>query len=119
VVSYAQKEKIQQIDVIWFDQLNIPRYAFEVEESTSIVSGLDRFKYLLEIHHDLAQHLFIIAPKSRRKKLQETFTTSTYVGHPLYMENKVRFVFKEDLINFYDKHVNQDFAEMDLRVLSN
>lgn len=116
-ISKKQKDKIQQIDVIWFDKTHHPRYAFEIEESTSIVSGLDRFKYLLEHDDQIANHLFIVAPKSRERKLIDVFTESTYVGHPLYMENKVKFIFNENLIKFYDEHLDDDFNETDLKVL--
>lgn len=115
----ANQEKIQQIDVIWFDNNCIPRYAFEVEESTSILSGLERFKHLLDEKHDISKNLFIVCPKSRRKKLADVFKTSTYIGHPLYMENKVKFIFKEDLKYFYDKNVNSDFKEIDLKSIYN
>ena len=111
------KEKIEQIDIIWVDKLGTPRYAFEIEESTSIVSGLDRFKNLLEVNHSIANNLCIVAPKSRKRKLEQVFYNSTYVGAPLYMENKVAFTFKEDLISFYEKHIGKDFDERDLKMI--
>jgi hypothetical protein len=116
-VSDSQKNKIQQIDIIWIDKLGFPRYAFEVEESTTIVSGFERFKNLLEIQHDIAQRLFIVTPKSREKKLNDVFKNSTYIGHPIYLENKVSFIFKENLIKFYDEHTDKSFTENDLKTL--
>lgn len=115
----TQKNKIQQIDVIWIDKLGFPRYAFEVEESTSILSGFERFKNLLEVQHDIAQKLFIVAPKSRSKKLNDVFKNSIYVGYPVHLENKVQYIFKEDLIKFYDTHIDKDFAESDLKLMFN
>lgn len=112
-----QKEKIEQIDVIWFDALGFPRYAFEVEESTSIDSGIDRFKYILQVHSDIARHLFIVAPRSRRRKIEKVFGDGPNIGHPLFMENKVYFIFKETLVSFYDSHVSADFKESDLKVI--
>lgn len=114
-IDGSNKDKIKQVDVIWFDKLRTPRYAFEVEESTSIVSGLERFKFLLECDSTLANHLFIVAPKSRQRKLYDIFSTSSYIGHPLYMDNKVKFIFKENLVTFYDTHIDNDFTETDLR----
>ncbi len=117
LLTKAQLNKIQQIDVIWFDDFGLPRYAFEVEESTTIVSGLERFKVLLEFDSTIARNLFIIAPISRRRKLLDTFTTSSYIGAPMYMENKVEFIFKENLATFYDNHIDKEFNENELKVV--
>ncbi|SFE42370.1 DNA methyltransferase [Thermoflexibacter ruber] len=116
-ITESQKSKIQQIDVIWIDKLGFPRYAFEIEESTTIISGFERFMNLLDVQHDIAQKLFIVAPKSREKKLNDVFRNSTYIRHPIYLENKVQYLFKEDLINFYDNHTDKDFTENDLKIL--
>jgi hypothetical protein len=114
-----QKTKIQQIDVIWIDKLGFPRYAFEVEESTSIVSGFERFMNLLEVQPDIAQKLCIVCPKSREKKLNDVFKNSIYIGHPIYLENKVGYMFKENLVKFYDEHLDKNFTEEDLKMLYN
>jgi len=118
-VSEQQKAKIQQIDVIWIDKLGFPRYAFEVEESTSIVSGFERFMNLLEVQPDIAKKLYIVCPKSREKKLNDVFKNSTYIGHPIYLENKVGYLFKENLVKFYDEHLDKNFTEQDLKMLYN
>ena len=118
-IEKSQLDKVQQIDVIWFDKMNLPRYAFEVEESTNIMTGFERFVNILEVNHTLANHLFIIAPKSRQKKLLSVFQTSSYVGHPLYMENKVKFIYKENLVDFYDNNSEKKFTENDFLKLGN
>jgi hypothetical protein len=118
-IEESQQAKIQQIDVIWIDKLGFPRYAFEVEESTSIVSGFERFMNLLEIQSDIAKRLYIICPKSREKKLNDVFKNSTYIGHPIYLENKVGYLFKENLVKFYDEHIDQSFTEQDFKALYN
>jgi hypothetical protein len=87
--------------------------------STSIVSGFERFKNLLEIDHNIAQKLFIVAPKSRERKLIDVFKNSTYIGHPIYLENKVQFIFKENLLSFYDSHLDKNFTENELKILYN
>jgi hypothetical protein len=116
-IDKIHADKIRQIDVIWFDRENIPRYAFEIEETTNILTAFERFVSLLEIQYDIANKLFIIAPKSRKKKLSDVFKTSSYIGHPLYLENKIRFIFKEDLIKFYDQHLEKIFTTNDLKIL--
>lgn len=108
------EKSISQIDVIWFDKMNNPRYAFEVEESTNIMTGLERFMNLLKHDHTVSNKLFIIAPKSRKRKLYDVFKKSTYVGTPLYLENKVKLLFKEELYKFYDKHIDKKFKESDI-----
>lgn len=110
-------EKIRQIDVIWLDNSNKMKYAFEVEESTSMLSGLERFRYLLEIEPAIAEKLFIVSPRSRMKKLRDTFTRSSYIGHPMYMENKVHVIFKDDLCNFYDLRIDKEFSESELKII--
>ena len=117
-ITESQKNKIQQIDVIWVDTLGFPRYAFEVEESTTIISGFERFANLLRVQDDIAKKLFIICPKSRHKKLDDVFKNSTYIGHPLYLENKIGYIFKEDFVRFYEEHTDTNFKEDDLQFLS-
>lgn len=113
-----QRDRIQQIDVIWFDQLALPRYAFEIEESTPITTGFERFAKLLDVRAELAKHLFIVAPKSRQRKIQSVFRHSIYIGHPLYFENKIGLIYREALIEFYDVHLNQSFDERALQAIS-
>lgn len=109
-----QLKSISQIDVIWFDKMNNPRYAFEVEESTNILTGFERFVNLLKKDHSLANKIFIIAPKSRKRKISTVFKKSSYIGAPLYLENKVELIFKEELYKFYDKHIEKNFKESDI-----
>jgi DNA modification methylase len=119
-LSCIQKERIQQIDVIWFDKMNIPRYAFEIEESTSITTGIERFSYLLEVDKNISNNLCVVVPKARKRKLEKVFRKeSTFIGHPYYMENKVGFIFKEDLENFYNEHAktSKQFNEVDFKKL--
>lgn len=114
-----QLKKIEQIDMIWFDRLGIPRYAFEVEESTQITTGIERFLSLLDINIDVSGNLYIITPKSRSRKLAGVIVTSKYFGGPIYVENKVGFIYKEDLLEFYDTHIDTEFKETDLKVIFN
>ncbi|MFM7909989.1 MAG: hypothetical protein ACKPA9_34050, partial [Microcystis sp.] len=44
------RDKIQQIDLIWFNNLGDAVFAFEVETSTPITTGIDRFMELLKIY---------------------------------------------------------------------
>lgn len=109
----TQIEKIKQIDVIWFDIAGIPKYAFEVEESTNIMTGFERFKNLLDVNYYVAKKLFIVSPESRKRKIEDVFKNSSYIGYPLFLENKIGLIFKEKLIRFYDAHLDSDFTEND------
>jgi len=113
-----KRDRIKQIDVIWIDKLSNPRYAFEVEESTTIISGFERFMKLLEVNHDLSKKIFIVAPSSRRRKIEDSFKKSTYIGAPLYLENKVGLIIKEEIVEFYDNHIDVDFEEYEFINLS-
>ncbi|MDP3061889.1 MAG: DNA methyltransferase [Chloroflexota bacterium] len=95
----TQLKRIEQIDICWADANGKPIWAFEVEESTSILSALERFVSLLAAEPGLGKQrrLTIVAPKSRRRKLYQELVSSSYIGHPLYLENKLTYLFSEEL----------------------
>lgn len=95
----VQQKRIQQIDIIWAQADGTPVWAFEVEEHTSILSALERFAALLSAMPELgkSRQLTIVAPKARRRKLQQELTSSSYIGHPQYLENKITYMFYDDL----------------------
>lgn len=101
----SQKRRIEQIDCIYCHKSGVPLWAFEVEKSTGIKDALQRFKDLLEVNSEIGsrRQLIIIAPLSRRSKLLQELKTSTYIGHPLYFDNKVRFMYIEELEKTLDK----------------
>jgi DNA modification methylase len=95
----AKQKRIEQIDIIWAQADGTPAWAFEVEEHTSILSALERFAALLSASPQLGKNrqLTIVAPKARRRKLQQELTSSSYIGHPQYLENKITYMFYDDL----------------------
>jgi DNA modification methylase len=95
----VQQKRIEQIDIIWAQADGTPVWAFEVEEHTSILSALERFVALLSAVPELgkSRQLTIVAPKARRRKLQQELGSSSYIGHPLFLENKVTYMFYDDL----------------------
>ena len=94
-----QLKRIEQIDIIWAVADATPVWAFEVEEHTSILSALERFVALLSATPELGKtrQLTIVAPKARRRKVQQELTSSSYIGHPQYLENKITYMFYDDL----------------------
>ena len=95
----VQRKRIEQIDIIWAQSDGTPVWAFEVEEHTSVLSALERFASLLSAAPDLGKtrQLTIVAPKARRRKLHQELTSSSYVGHPLFLENKITYMFYDDI----------------------
>jgi len=95
----VKQKRIEQIDIIWAQADGTPVWAFEVEEHTSILSALERFAALLSAAPELGKNrqLTIVAPKARRRKLQQELTSSSYIGHPQYLENKITYMFYDDL----------------------
>lgn len=97
------RKKIEQIDCIWFHKDNTPIFAFEVEDKTPITSALERFYALLRVEPQIGigRRLVIVAPISRKRKLVQELTTSSYVGHPNFLEQKVVYMFYETLLKAY------------------
>jgi hypothetical protein len=107
VDSYNRK-KIEQIDCIW-SLKGIPKIAFEIEMSTAITSGIERFASLLELFPKTAGNLVIVVPGSRWRKLNEVLFKSAYVGHPLFMENKLKYLYIDDLVALYNEFAKRKF----------
>ena len=101
------KRNVEQIDCIWFDNVTMPVFAFEVEHTTDIKDAIDRFIELLKINLNMSQRIILVAPSSRRRKLAEVLTKSHYIGAPMYMENKLAYIFYKDLVRIYDRFTFQ------------
>lgn len=102
----VKQKRIEQIDIIWAQADGTPIWAFEVEEHTSILSALERFVALLSAVPELgkSRQLTIVAPKARRRKLHQELTSSSYIGHPLFLENKISYMFCDDLGAGFSKY---------------
>ena len=91
--------KIREIDAIWFDEDDyglFPVYAFEVEETTRVKSGLDR---LLKIPQRFTVRFYIISPTEKEKSLFDQ-----YVNQTPFREYKDSFLFRfyEELEELYN-----------------
>lgn len=91
--------KIREIDVLWFDEDDyglFPTFAFEVEETTGVKSGLDR---LLKIPKRYLARFYIIAPTEKEKKLFDR-----YINQTPFKGFKDRFSFRyyRDLEELYN-----------------
>jgi len=91
--------KIREIDVLWFDEDDyglFPVYAFEVEETTRVKSGLDR---LLKIPRRFTTRLFIVGPGAKERSL-----FNEYISQTPFRNFKTRFVYRsyDDLEQLYN-----------------
>ncbi|KPK89400.1 hypothetical protein AMJ80_09840 [bacterium SM23_31] len=81
--------KIREIDALWFDEDDyglFPVYAFEVEETTRVKSGLDR---LLKIPERFHARFFIIGPSIKEKDLFDQ-----YINQTPFRKFRDRFMFR-------------------------
>ncbi len=90
---------VENIDVVWKDGFKIDA-AFEVENSTSIYSGLLRFSDLKIVAPNSPYPLVIVAPESRREKVRLQVTRPTF--HQLEFDRQVKFLSYE-MIDEVDK----------------
>lgn len=88
------RDHISLIDVIWIRR-NMPVYAFEVEMTSTVYSGLLRMSDLVALVPLLNIKLFIVAPEARREKVLRELSRPTFqkIGLAAYC----RFVAAEDL----------------------
>ncbi len=111
----VQQKRVEQIDIIWATADATPIWAFEVEEHTSILSALERFVALLSAVPELGKtrQLTIVAPKARRRKVQQELTSSSYIGHPQYLENKINYMFYDDFEAAFKKYSTRRTIHLD------
>lgn len=80
---------IENIDVVWKQEFRIGA-AYEIENSTSIYSGLLRFADLNIIAPNTIYPMFIVAPKQKKGRLREQLLRPTFKR--LELDKKVRFL---------------------------
>lgn len=80
---------VENIDVIWKQQFRIGA-AYEIENSTSIYSGLLRFADLNILAPNTLYPMFIVAPRERKNRLREQLRRPAF--QRLELDRKVRFL---------------------------
>ena len=80
---------IENIDVVWKQEFRIGA-AYEIENSTSIYSGLLRFADLNILAPNTLYPMFVVAPASRKNRLREQLRRPTFKR--LELHTKVRFL---------------------------
>lgn len=100
--------KIREIDSLWFDEDDyglFPVYAFEVEETTRVKSGLDR---LLKIPRRFPTQFFIIGPSTKERDLFDQ-----YINQTPFRDFKDNFLFR--LYKELEELYNSALIHNDLR----
>jgi hypothetical protein len=80
---------VENIDVVWKQEFRIGA-AYEIENSTSIYSGLLRFADLNIVAPNTLYPMFVVAPRERKGRLREQLRRPTF--RRLELDRKVRFL---------------------------
>jgi hypothetical protein len=85
---------IENIDVVWKKEFRIGA-AYEIENSTSIYSGLLRFADLNILAPNTLYPMFVVAPAERKNRVREQLRRPTF--KQLGLDKKVRFLSYETI----------------------
>jgi len=85
----TQAKYVENIDVVWKEEFRIDA-AFEIENSTSIYSGLLRFADLAMVAPNTIYPMFIVAPGERRQRVREQLARPSF--RRLGIHEKVRYL---------------------------
>lgn len=106
---------IENIDVVWKREFRIGA-AYEIENTTSIYSGLLRFADLNIIAPNTLYPMFIVAPKEKKGRLREQLRRPTFKR--LELDKKVRFLSYE-AIDEIDQFFASSSAGLNVDVILN
>lgn len=95
----TQAKYVENIDVVWKQEFRIGA-AFEIENSTSIYSGLLRFADLTMVAPNTVYPMFIVAPGERRNRVREQLTRPSF--RHLGIHEKVRYLSYEKVNEIED-----------------
>lgn len=93
---------VENIDVVWKQEYRIGA-AYEIENSTTIYSGLLRFADLNILAPNTLYPMFIVAPADKKNRLREQLRRPTF--KQLELDKKVRFLSYEavdEIDQFFD-----------------
>ena len=88
------KRRARTIDVIWFNERNMPSDFYEVEHTTDIKNSLSKFYEL----QDFSAGFYIVADTSRKKEFEDKLHVSMFAA----IENRVRFLNYMQVVNLYE-----------------
>ncbi len=109
----TQAKYVENIDVVWKEEFRIDA-AFEIENSTSIYSGLLRFADLTMVAPNTVYPMFIVAPGERRNRVREQLARPSF--RYLSIHEKVRYLSYEKL-NEIEKFFDEAKSGLSVEVL--
>ncbi|HUT29711.1 MAG TPA: DNA methyltransferase [Sedimentisphaerales bacterium] len=89
------REIIEQIDVLWHNGGKGIVAAFEVERTSTITSGIDRFRNLLTAAPESEIELYLVVPKSRGNEVRNKLGSPANRKDGLH--KKIGYMYLEDL----------------------
>lgn len=93
--SYRElTNRARTVDVIWFNERNMPSSFFEVEHSTDIQNSITKFCDLQDFH----SRFLIIAPRNRREQFDKVMSRTAFKD----IRSRVDFHSYEDISRQYD-----------------
>lgn len=107
IPEYTYPKLVQRsstIDVIWFNERQMPHSFFEVEHSTDIQNSLLKFNDL----QDFYVRMIIVADKSRREEYENKIKYSSFKE----IQQRVKFLDYEGLSKQYESLVEQQHFEL-------
>ena len=99
-------QRISTVDVIWFNQNNMPQSLFEVEHSTDIQNSLLKFNDLTDFH----TRMFIVASERRKAEYEKKIAYSSF--EKLTKEKRVQFLSYESLEKQYSLEIAKQSFEV-------
>jgi len=91
----AARDIVEQIDVIWHNGGKGIVAAFEVERTTTITTGIDRFRNLLAAAPEPGIELYLVVPKSRGNEVRNKLGSPANRNDGLH--KKIGYIYLEDL----------------------
>lgn len=87
-------KRARTVDVIWFNERNMPSCFYEVEHTTDIKNSLSKFYEL----QDFYAKFFIVADKSRKKEFEDKLHVSLFSQ----IEGRVKFLNYDRVASMYE-----------------
>ena len=87
-------KRARTVDVIWFNERNMPTSFYEVEHTTDIKNSLTKFYELQDFH----SNFYIVADQHRRREYNEKLHTSIFAP----IEKRVKFIDYNNVVSMYE-----------------
>jgi type II restriction enzyme len=106
----AARDIIEQIDVLWHNGGRGVVAAFEVERTTTITSGIERFRNLLAALQEPKIALYLVVPKAREGEVRKWLSSPASRREGL--DRRIGYIHLEDLALRAGKHQDVDLDKV-------